>query len=231
MKLKETMSNIQLKNLLESELMGEDHFMSSVLTPLRQDAFDLSDEEKMAIIAGHFESIMHTLGLDLTDESLKGTPMRVAKMYVKELFSGLNPVNEPSLTLFENNYKYGEILVERDISFYSNCEHHFVPIVGKVHVGYVSSGSVIGLSKLHRIVNYYARRPQVQERLTMQIGQSLSNALKTKDIAVVLDADHFCVSSRGIADQTSSTVTSFFDGIFNNSLKREEFLSLVKLKN
>ena len=137
----------------------------------------------------------------------------------------------PSVTLFDNNYKYDEILVERDISFYSNCEHHFVPIIGKVHVGYVSSGNVIGLSKLHRIVNYYARRPQVQERLTMQIGNALKEALKTEDIAVVVDADHFCVSSRGIADQSSSTVTSYFEGVFNTPSKREEFLQLVKLKD
>lgn len=230
MKLKEIMSNIQLKNISVDEI-GEDHLFTSIATPLRPDAFEMSDDEKIAIISEHFREIMHTLGLDLNDESLNGTPLRVAKMYVKELFSGLNPENAPSITLFENNYKYGEILVERDISFYSNCEHHFVPIVGKVHVGYIASKNVIGLSKLHRIVNHYARRPQVQERMTMQIGEALKNALKTNDVAVVVDADHFCVSSRGIADQSSSTVTSYFDGAFGNLLKREEFLSLIKLKN
>ncbi|MFN8431117.1 MAG: GTP cyclohydrolase I FolE [Spirosomataceae bacterium] len=224
------MSNTQLKNISIDEI-GEDHLFTSISTPLRPDAFEMSDEEKIAVIAEHFREIMHTLGLDLNDESLNGTPLRVAKMYVQELFSGLKPENAPSITLFENNYKYGEILVERDISFYSNCEHHFVPIVGKVHVGYIASKNVIGLSKLHRIVNYYARRPQVQERMTMQIGEALKKALKTNDVAVVVDADHFCVSSRGIADQSSSTVTSFFDGAFGNVLKREEFLSLIKLKN
>lgn len=231
MKPKEIMSNTQLKNLTQEDHHGDDHIMSNIATPLRPDAFEMDDEEKIKVIAAHFSEIMHTLGLDLEDESLKGTPGRVAKMYVKELFSGLKPENEPSITLFDNHYKYGEILVERDISFYSNCEHHFVPIVGKVHIGYISSGRVIGLSKLHRIVNYYARRPQVQERMTMQIGNALKIALHTNDVAVVVDADHFCVSSRGIADQSSSTVTSFFEGAFNNVLKREEFLSLVKLKS
>lgn len=223
------MSNIQAE-IEKNDLIGDDHALTNINTPLRADAFDMSDDEKIDIIAEHFKAIMHTMGLDLTDESLCGTPRRVAKMYIKELFSGLNPENMPSITLFDNSYKYGEMLVERDISFYSNCEHHFVPIVGKVHVAYISSGMVIGLSKLHRIVNYYARRPQVQERLTMQIGNALKKALNSKDVAVIVDADHFCVSSRGIADQSSSTVTSFFDGAFNNALKKEEFLHLVKLK-
>ncbi len=214
-----------------NDLEDLDHNMTTAKTPLRPDAFELSDEEKIEKIAVHFKEIMHTLGLDLTDESLSGTPRRVAKMYVNELFSGLNPENMPPVTLFENNYKFSEILVERDISFYSNCEHHFVPIVGKVHIGYVSTGKVIGLSKLHRIVNYFARRPQVQERLTIQIGEALTKVLKTADVAVVVDADHFCVSSRGIADQTSSTVTSFFGGVFKNSDKKEEFISLVKLRD
>ncbi|HLO43187.1 MAG TPA: GTP cyclohydrolase I FolE [Leadbetterella sp.] len=230
MKPKETMLNTQHNTIHDHEI-GEDHIMTNISTPLREDAFDISDEQKIETIAEHFREIMLTLGLDLNDDSLKGTPKRVAKMYVKELFSGLNPENMPSITLFDNNYKYGEILVERDISFYSNCEHHFVPIVGKVHIGYISSGNVIGLSKLHRMVNHYARRPQVQERMTIQIGNALKEALKTDDIAVVVDADHFCVSSRGIADQSSSTVTSFFEGAFNNALKKEEFLSLIKLKN
>ncbi len=226
MKLKEIMLNTQLKD----QSIGDDHILTNIATPLRPDAFDMDDDTKIKIIQSHFADIMHTLGLDLTDESLKGTPGRVAKMFVKELFSGLNPENMPAMTLFENTYKYGEMLVERNISFYSNCEHHFVPIVGKVHIAYVSSGKVIGLSKLHRIVNYYARRPQVQERLTIQIGNALKVALQTEDVAVIVDANHFCVSSRGIADQTSSTVSTYFGGIFDNILKREEFLLLVKLK-
>lgn len=209
-------------NILKTEdEIGNDHQMTSAKTPLRPDAFELSDEEKIEKIAVHFREIMHTLGLDLNDESLAGTPRRVAKMYVQELFSGLRPDNMPSVTLFENNYKFSEILVERDITFYSNCEHHFVPIVGKVHIGYISTGKVIGLSKLHRIVNYFSRRPQVQERLTIQIGETLTRVLATEDVAVVVDADHFCVSSRGIADQSSSTVTSFFSGAFHDSAKKK----------
>jgi GTP cyclohydrolase IA len=211
--------------------IGDDHAFTNIKTPLRSDAFELSDDQKIEKISTSFFDIMHTLGLEMNDESLKGTPRRVAKMYVKELFSGLKPENIPAMTLFSNEYQYGEMLVERNISFFSNCEHHFVPIVGKVHVAYISSGKVVGLSKLHRIVNYYARRPQVQERLTMQIGNALREALDTEDVAVIVDADHFCVSSRGIADQTSSTVTSFYDGVFSDIAKREEFLSLVKLED
>lgn len=227
MKLKEIMLNI----LNKDEEIGNDHQMTNAVTPLRADAFELSDEEKIEKISQNFREIMHTLGLDLNDESLAGTPRRVAKMYVQELFSGLNPENMPAVTLFDNNYKFSEILVERDITFYSNCEHHFVPIVGKVHIGYISTGKVIGLSKLHRIVNYFARRPQVQERLTIQVGETLCKVLGTSDVAVVVDADHFCVSSRGIADQSSSTVTSFFNGVFKTEdSKKEEFLNLVKLR-
>ena len=221
------MLNTQLKD----QNIGDDHVLTNISTPLRPDAFAIDDDTKIKIIQSHFAEIMHTLGLDLNDESLKGTPGRVAKMFVKELFSGLNPENMPAMTLFENTYKYGEMLVERNISFYSNCEHHFVPIVGKVHVAYVSSGKVVGLSKLHRIVNYYARRPQVQERLTMQIGNAIRESLGTDNVAVIVDADHFCVSSRGIADQTSSTVTSFYEGVFADPAKREEFLTLIKLEN
>lgn len=230
MKLKEIMLNTQLKSDIDQQI-GDDHVLTNIATPLRADAFELDDDAKIEIIQKHFKEIMHTLGLDMTDESLQGTPKRVAKMYVKELFSGLKPDNMPAMTLFENEYKYSEMLVERDITFYSNCEHHFVPIVGKVHVAYISSGKVIGLSKLHRIVNFYARRPQVQERLTIQIGNALKEALGTENVAVVVDADHFCVSSRGIADQSSSTVTSYFEGVFKNAAKKEEFLQLVKLKD
>lgn len=209
--------------------IGEEHFSTNLETPLRADAFELDDEEKIDLIEEKFRDIMHILGLDLLDESLRGTPRRVAKMYVKEVFSGLNPENKPPVTLFTNEYNYSEMLVEKNIQFYSHCEHHFVPIVGKVHVAYISSGNVIGLSKLHRIVNYFARRPQVQERLTMQIGNALKEALMTQDVAVIVDADHFCVSSRGVQDQTSSTITSFYGGIFEDSEKRDEFLKLLNI--
>lgn len=211
------------------EEIGEQHYTANLETPLRADAFELDDEEKIDLIEEKFRDIMHILGLDLLDESLRGTPRRVAKMYVKEVFSGLNPENKPPVTLFTNEYNYSEMLVEKNIQFYSHCEHHFVPIVGKVHVAYISSGNVIGLSKLHRIVNYFARRPQVQERLTMQIGNALKEALMTEDVAVIVDADHFCVSSRGVQDQTSSTITSFYGGVFEEVDKRDEFLKLLNI--
>jgi GTP cyclohydrolase I len=232
MKLKETLLNTQFKdtsfvnNLL---LDDQDHPFTKLETPLREDAFDLDDDSKIEIIEQHFKEIMLTLGLDLLDESLRGTPRRVAKMYVKELFSGLNPENEPAMTLFTNDYHYNEMLVEKNIQFYSNCEHHFVPIIGKVHIAYISSGKVIGLSKLHRVVNYFARRPQVQERLTMQIGNALKAALMTEDVAVLVDADHQCVSSRGVKDQSSSTITSFYGGVFKNEDKRGEFLKVLSV--
>lgn len=213
------------------EEIGENHFSTSNETPIRNNAFELDDDAKIEGIAKHFKEIMNILGLDLQDDSLKGTPKRVAKMYVKELFNGLNPDNKPAITLFENSYKYNEILVEKDIKLYSNCEHHFVPIIGFAHIGYVSSGKVIGLSKLHRIVDYYARRPQVQERLTNQIAIALKDALDTEDVAVVIHADHQCVSMRGVKDQTSSTITSYFGGIFESAEKRNEFLNLVKVGN
>ncbi|MFN3852003.1 MAG: GTP cyclohydrolase I FolE [Spirosomataceae bacterium] len=211
------------------EEVGNNHFSANLNTPLRADAFELDDEEKIDLIEEKFRDIMHILGLDLLDESLRGTPRRVAKMYVKEVFSGLNPENKPPVTLFTNEYNYSEMLVEKNIQFYSHCEHHFVPIVGKVHIAYVSSGNVIGLSKLHRIVNYYARRPQVQERLTMQIGNALKEALMTESVAVIVDADHFCVSSRGVQDQTSSTITSYYGGVFESTDKRDEFLKLLNI--
>lgn len=234
MKLKETMlntppNNNEISDDLSDEI-GDAHLMTNAATPLRDDAFAMDDETKMELIAKHFKDIMHVLGLDLTDDSLNGTPKRVAKMYVKELFSGLNPDNMPALTLFKNEYKYGEMLVERNIKFYSNCEHHFVPIVGFAHIAYISSGKVIGLSKLHRIVNYYGRRPQVQERMTMQIGNALKEALETEDVAIVMDADHMCVSSRGVNDQHSSTVTSFYSGAFKEDKKKEEFLKLISMR-
>jgi GTP cyclohydrolase IA len=184
----------------------------------------------MELIGKHFTEIMHILGLDLDDDSLKGTPYRVAKMYVKEIFSGLDPKNKPEIKLFENKYNYNEMLVEKNISFYSNCEHHFVPIIGKAHVAYISSGYVIGLSKIHRIVNYYAKRPQVQERMTIQIANELKHVLRTEDVAVVIDAEHLCVSSRGIEDTTSSTVTSHYSGQFAIDGYKQEFLKHIYQK-
>ena len=201
-----------------------------VETPVKSDAFNLTDDEKIEKIQFHFQKIMETLGLDLLDDSLKDTPRRVAKMYVNEIFSGLNPANKPAISLFENKYQYNQMLVEKDISFYSNCEHHFVPIFGKAHVAYISSGTVIGLSKLNRIVNYYAKRPQVQERLTVQIATDLQEILQTKDVAVLMDAKHLCVSSRGIRDNSASTVTSFYGGRFNEESLKREFMTSIHLK-
>jgi GTP cyclohydrolase I len=209
------------------EELGDQHVATSVETPLREDAFELDDDTKIELIAQNFREIMMILGLDLEDDSLKGTPKRVAKMYVKEIFSGLNPANKPDITLFENAYQYQEMLVEKDITFFSNCEHHFVPIYGKVHVAYISSGKVVGLSKLNRIVQYYARRPQVQERMTRQIAEALKEALSTEDIAVIVDANHMCVSSRGIQDITSSTITSDYSGKFQQPETKQEFLKYI----
>lgn len=205
-------------------------FNSNTDSPIRPDAFDLTDIEKRIKIESHFREIMETLGLDLTDDSLKETPARVAKMYVEEIFSGLNPKNKPKIALFENKYDYNQMLLERDITFYSNCEHHFVPIFGKAHVAYISSGKVIGLSKLNRIVRYYAKRPQVQERLTVQIAKELCEALETEDVAVLLEASHLCVSSRGINDTSASTTTSFYGGKFKEGAAKVEFLNYLKLK-
>ena len=213
----------------EEDLLGDNHIATSIDTPLRPDAFDLDEATKMDEIEKHFRKIMHVLGLDLNDDSLKGTPRRVAKMYVQEIFRGLNPENKPNVRLFDNKYKYKEMLVERDITLYSNCEHHFVPIIGKAHVAYISSGKVIGLSKINRIVDYYARRPQVQERLTRQIAEELKSALETEDVAVVVVADHLCVASRGVKDTSSSTVTSNYSGKFLQEKTREEFLKYLEL--
>ncbi len=188
----------------------------------------MNDEEKIKIIAAHFKEIMRTLGLDLNDDSLKGSPQRVAKMYVKEIFSGLNPDNKPKVTLFENKYQFNGMLIEKDITFYSNCEHHFVPIIGKAHIAYFSSGKVIGLSKINKLVQYYAKRPQVQERLTIQIAEELKKTLNTEDVGVVIDAVHLCVASRGIKDTNSSTITSHFSGKFLQNEIKDEFLGLIK---
>ena len=218
------------QSLLELEdLLGEQHIGTSYDTPLRSDAFDLSDEEKIRIISSHFREIMITLGLDLSDDSLNGTPGRVAKMYVKEIFSGLNAKNKPDIALFDNKYRYSQMLVEKNITLYSNCEHHFVPIIGKAHVAYISSGKVIGLSKLNRIVQYYAQRPQVQERLTLQIANELKAVLNTEDVAVVIDAVHLCVSSRGIKDVSSSTITAEYSGMFLETVRKNEFLNYLQL--
>ena len=218
-----------LLSKLSIDEVGDEHLSTGIDTPLRADAFELSNEEKISKIEYHFKQIMETLGLDLTDDSLIGTPKRVAKMYVDELFSGLSLLNKPKIALFENKYQYNQMLVEKDITFYSNCEHHFVPIIGKAHVAYISSGKVIGLSKLNRIVNYFAKRPQVQERLTMQIAKELQNILETDDVAVLIDAKHLCVSSRGIKDNSSATVSSFYGGKFSEAKTKEEFLKYISL--
>lgn len=199
----------------------------STQTPLREDAFALDDKTKIDLIAKHFKEIMNVLGLDMTDDSLRDTPRRVANMYINEAFRGLNPANKPHVTLFQNKYNYKQMVIEKDISFYSNCEHHFVPIFGKAHIGYISSGAVVGLSKLNRIVDYYSKRPQVQERLTIQIANELMDALKTDDVAVVMEAKHLCVSSRGIKDDTSLTTTSALFGKFLDADTRSEFIRLI----
>ena len=211
----------------QHNLNGDDHIMTSTETPLREDAFVKSDEEKMAKIEELFGGIMEELGLDLNDDSLKGTPHRVAKMYVKEIFQGLNPKNKPSLSIFDNKYQYNKMLVEKDITFTSACEHHFLPIIGKAHVAYISSGKVIGLSKINRIVEYYGKRPQVQERMTLQIFNELKNALQTDDVVVVVDAEHLCVSSRGVNDKSSRTTTLEYGGKFENADFRKEFYQFI----
>jgi GTP cyclohydrolase I len=216
-------------NGMSNHEIGDDHLFTGLETPMKKDAFKLTDEEKKAKISILFEEIMDVMGLDLKDDSLKGTPDRVAKMYIDEVFSGLNPANKPKVALFDNKYQYNQMLVEKDVTFYSNCEHHFVPIIGKAHIAYISSGKVIGLSKLNRIVQYYAKRPQVQERLTNQIAEELKFILGTDDVAVIIDAKHLCVSSRGIKDDTSATVTAFYGGTFNTSAKIAELQNYLKL--
>ena len=218
-----------LKGLSMDEI-GDAHLFTSLETPMKENAFEMDDQTKIGLIEKKFAEIMDILGLDLEDDSLKGTPHRVAKMYVKEIFRGLNPANAPKIALFQNKYRYNEMLIERDITLYSNCEHHFVPIVGKVHVGYISSGKVIGLSKINRVVEFFAKRPQVQERLTVQIAHYLSEILETADVAVVVDARHLCVSSRGVEDTSSSTLTASYLGKFNEKETREEFLRHIYQK-
>ena len=220
------MSTLTDKELFE--ILGDEHQMTSAETPLRADAFMRSDEQKKQVIEKHFQIIMEELGLDMTDDSLRGTPHRVAKMFVEEIFAGLNPKNKPKLSVFENSYQYDKMLVEANITFNSTCEHHFLPIIGKAHIGYVSSGKVIGLSKLNRIVDYYARRPQVQERLVMQIFNELKSALNTENVIIAIEATHLCVSSRGIKDASSYTSTIQYGGIFNEKENRNDFFNLLK---
>jgi len=216
------------KHLKVIDDLGEDHVGTSSDTPLRSDAFEISDIEKIASIKEDVKNILNTLGMDLTDDSLKGTPNRVAKMFVNEIFGGLNPANKPKASTFDNKYKYGEMLVEKNITLYSTCEHHLLPIVGKAHIAYISNGTVVGLSKMNRVVDYYSKRPQVQERLTLQIVKELQQVLNTEDVACIIDAKHLCVNSRGIRDIDSSTVTSEFGGKFKNAETRREFLDYIK---
>ena len=214
-------------NTIDDLTIEQEHYSSAFDTPLRPDAFEMDDDTKIELIAKHFKGIMQVLGMDLNDDSLKDTPKRVAKMYVKEIFSGLNPANKPQPTLFKNAFQYKQMLVERNIAVFSNCEHHFVPIVGKAHVAYISNGQVIGLSKLNRIVQYCSQRPQVQERLTIQIANMLKEALGTEDVAVIIDAHHHCVSSRGIRDGGSTTLTAEYCGQFLNPETKNEFLKHI----
>lgn len=210
--------------------IGNNHIATNEQTPLRKDAFDKSDEEKIELIKKDVENILFTLGMDLTDDSLKGTPNRVAKMFVKEIFGGLNPTKKPSSSTFDNKYKYNEMLVEKNITVYSTCEHHLLPIVGRAHIAYISNGTVVGLSKMNRVVDYFAKRPQVQERLTIQIVKELQQVLNTENVACVIDAKHLCVNSRGIRDIESSTVTAEFGGKFKEENVRREFLDYIKLE-
>ncbi len=224
------MENHKIMSEIDNDEIGENHLLTSIETPLHADAFKIDDELKIELIEKNFREIMHVLGLDLNDESLKDTPRRVAKMYVKEVFSGLNPDNKPKATAFTNSFKFKEMLVEKDITIFSYCEHHFVPIFGKAHIAYFPNGHVIGLSKLNRIAQYFAKRPQVQERLTIQIANELKETLGTEDVAVIIDANHMCVASRGVNDVNSSTITSSFNGKFMNEAVRSEMLKYIYSK-
>ena len=207
--------------------LGDQHIGTSLETPMKPNAFVLSDQEKMNKISNHFAEIMDTLGLDLEDDSLGGTPRRVAKMFVKEIFYGLDPKNKPKISLFENKFGYRQMLVEKDITLTSACEHHFLPIIGKAHVAYISSGKVIGLSKINRIVEYYGKRPQVQERMTLQILNELKDVLETEDVIVVVEDEHLCVSTRGVNDKSSLTTTLEYGGKFKDKDLRNEFYQLI----
>ena len=223
---------MKLEKLLSENIdeIGDQHLSTSRETPMRPDAFKLSNTKKIWLIEEKMREILYVLGMDLTDDSLSGTPRRVAKMFVNEIFSGLHPDNKPEASSFENKYQYGEMLVEKNITLYSTCEHHLLPIVGKAHLAYISNGTVVGLSKMNRIVDYYAKRPQVQERLTLQIVEELKKVLKTDNVACVIDAKHLCVNSRGISDINSSTVTSEFGGCFKEKEVKREFLDYIKFE-
>ena len=218
-----------LKNDIDS--LGDDHLGSSINNPIRKDAFKISNSEKIKLIQEKMHDILEIIGMDMKDDSLKGTPKRVAKMFVNEIFGGLNPENKPVASTFDNKFKYGEMLVEKNITLYSTCEHHLLPIVGLAHVAYISSGTVVGLSKMNRIVKHYADRPQVQERLNIQIVKELKEVLNTEDVACVIDAKHLCVNSRGIKDINSSTVTSEFGGKFKKEKFKREFLDYIKFES
>ncbi len=224
------MNNNDVDRTKPLEEVGDAHISGAAETPLRPDAFDQPPEDKIRVIEEHFEGIMDALGLDLTDDSLQGTPRRVAKMFVNEIFAGLDPQRKPKASTFENKYQYGEMLVEKNIVVYSTCEHHFLPIVGRAHVAYISNGRVIGLSKMNRIVDYFAKRPQVQERMTKQIVQAMQEALDTEDVACVVDAKHLCVNSRGIRDIDSSTVTAEFGGQFKEESTKRDFLDYINMQ-
>ena len=219
------------KFLEDLELIDQDHKNFSIETPLREDAFEISDDEKISIIQKNVKEILTTLGMDMTDDSLKGTPKRVAKAYVSELFGGLNPKNLPTSSTFDNKYQYGEMLVEKNITVFSTCEHHLLPIYGKAHVAYFAQDRVVGLSKMNRIVDYYARRPQVQERLNIQVVRALQKILKTDDVACIIDAKHMCVNSRGIRHIDCSTVTGEFGGKFKDKLTKREFLDYIRTES
>ena len=223
---------MKLEKLLSENIdeIGDQHLSTSRETPVRPDAFKLSNTKKIWLIEEKMREILYVLGMDLTDDSLSGTPRRVAKMFVNEIFSGLHPDNKPKASSFENKYQYGEMLVEKNITLYSTCEHHLLPIVGKAHLAYISNGTVVGLSKMNRIVDYFAKRPQVQERLTLQIVEELKKVLKTDNVACVIDAKHLCVNSRGISDINSSTVTSEFGGCFKEKEVKREFLDYIKFE-
>ena len=220
---------MKIDDLLDN-IEDHDHLSSNEQTPLRPDAFKLSDADKIESIKKDVYSILETLGMDMTDDSIKGTPNRVAKMFVNEIFGGLRPDKKPNASTFENKYKYNEMLVEKDIVVYSTCEHHLLPIVGRAHVAYISNGSVVGLSKMNRIVDYYAKRPQVQERLNIQIVRELQKVMNTEDVACIIDAKHLCVNSRGIRDIESSTVTGEFGGKFKDPEVKREFLDYIKME-
>ncbi|WP_299549674.1 GTP cyclohydrolase I FolE [Seonamhaeicola sp.] len=209
------------------DFIGDNHISTNIATPLLENAFEKSDDEKIANIQHYFQKIMEELGLDITDDSLSGTPYRVAKMYVKELFYGLNPKNKPRLSTFDNKYGYKKMLIEQNITIDSACEHHFLPITGYAHVAYIPEHKVVGLSKINRLVDYYAHRPQVQERLCIQILNDLQEALETESVIVMITAKHLCVSSRGIKDKNSFTTTIEFGGCFENKIYRDEFLNVI----